>query len=526
MTEYRLHRLTCPGCGTTTCGTLPEGVPTGHFGPYLQAVLATLAGAYRLSKRQIQQLAGDLFGLSISTGMISKLERQSAEALEAPYNELAAAVHTAEVIHADETSWREDRRKAWLWVAVTALSTVFTIARNRTAAVAQAVLGTHDGPIAVTDRCSSYDWIAGDPPPGLLESSPPRFPGDDRPWRGGRADRPTKLLRLSDRLFRWWHRLEAEEVDRERFRTAMARLRREVKAALEDGCAVRLRDDEGDLRRDPAGRGEPVDLRAGGGGPADEQRGGARRAARGDLAADQRGHGQRAGEPVRGADADGGGHVPAAGAERAGLPDIVLRGGSERPSDPLPLAGDSTEDQSRLIPAISPYEPARRSFLIEYFRKFRATLVDCHKKPASPAGRSRLADVLHDRSASGGRFWPRPIGAARPLDSRNLAVRKVEDISEAEMIAIFLKTELFSERFRQKLELHMQEEKIDRRIIERPDWHNASENSIRRNLLGVYAAMSRIETLFPAFLPTCAGSGPEFPVKSWSGFDTSTGTIG
>jgi hypothetical protein len=29
-------------------------------------------------------MAGDLFGLSISTGMISKLERQSAEALQAP----------------------------------------------------------------------------------------------------------------------------------------------------------------------------------------------------------------------------------------------------------------------------------------------------------------------------------------------------------------------------------------------------------------------------------------------------------
>ena len=49
--EYRLHRLSCPGCGATTCGTLPEGVPTGHFSPYTQAVLATLAGAYRLSKR-------------------------------------------------------------------------------------------------------------------------------------------------------------------------------------------------------------------------------------------------------------------------------------------------------------------------------------------------------------------------------------------------------------------------------------------------------------------------------------------
>jgi hypothetical protein len=45
---------------------------------------------------------------------------------------------------------------------VTALFTVFTIARHRNAKVAQAVLGTQDGAIAVTDRCSSYDWIAGE----------------------------------------------------------------------------------------------------------------------------------------------------------------------------------------------------------------------------------------------------------------------------------------------------------------------------------------------------------------------------
>jgi transposase len=232
--QYRLHRLTCPDCGTTTCGTLPEGVPTVGFGPYLQATLATLAGAYRLSKRQIQQLAGDLFGLSISTGMISKLERQSAEVLQAPYNELAVAVHTAEVIGADETSWREDRHKAWLWVAVTALFTVFTIARNRTARVARAVLGTQDGSIAVTDRCGSYDWIAA----ASRQVCWSHLRRDFQAMidRGGAAEPiGRKLLRLSDRLFRWWHRLEAEEVDRGRFRPAMARLRREVKTALEDG---------------------------------------------------------------------------------------------------------------------------------------------------------------------------------------------------------------------------------------------------------------------------------------------------
>ena len=87
-------------------------------------------------------MAGDLFGLSISTGMISKLERQSAAVLEAPYHELAAAVHSAGAIHIDETSWRQERRKTRLWVAVTAVMTVFTIARNRSAKVAQAVLGS------------------------------------------------------------------------------------------------------------------------------------------------------------------------------------------------------------------------------------------------------------------------------------------------------------------------------------------------------------------------------------------------
>src|SRR5512135_2789753 len=55
--EYRLHRLKCPRCGTSTCATLPPGVPTGAFGPRLRAILSVLAGAYRLSKRPIRRLA-------------------------------------------------------------------------------------------------------------------------------------------------------------------------------------------------------------------------------------------------------------------------------------------------------------------------------------------------------------------------------------------------------------------------------------------------------------------------------------
>ncbi|HEU5118642.1 MAG TPA: transposase, partial [Isosphaeraceae bacterium] len=120
--EYRLHRLPCPHCQTVTCGTLPDGVPRTAFGPRLHAALSVLTGAYRLSKRQVVQLGSDLLGLTISVGMISKLERITAEVLEQPVAELAEAVKTAEAANIDETGWRENGRKAWLWVVVTTSS--------------------------------------------------------------------------------------------------------------------------------------------------------------------------------------------------------------------------------------------------------------------------------------------------------------------------------------------------------------------------------------------------------------------
>ena len=232
--EYRLHRLACPGCGEATCGTLPSGVPGGGFGPYLQAVLAVFAGAYRLSKRQIRQLSADLFGLSISTGMISKLERRSAEVLEAPYHELAVSVHSADAANIDETSWRQDRKKAWLWVAVTRIATVFTIAGRRSGEVAKALLGSEPDQVVSSDRFSAYEWIAARWRQVCWAHLRRDFQAMiDRDGVG----RPIgeRLLKLSHRLFHDWHRMRDGPLDWEMFGRRMGGLRREVRQALEEG---------------------------------------------------------------------------------------------------------------------------------------------------------------------------------------------------------------------------------------------------------------------------------------------------
>ena len=84
VVEYQLHRLTCPCCHISTCGTLPPDVK-GQFGPRLEATLALLASQYRQGLRPVVGLSADLWGLNLSTGMVSKLRQRTADALLVPW---------------------------------------------------------------------------------------------------------------------------------------------------------------------------------------------------------------------------------------------------------------------------------------------------------------------------------------------------------------------------------------------------------------------------------------------------------
>lgn len=159
VTEYRLHKVACKRCGGFTRARLPIDAPRGQFGPRLTAILSLLSGGYRIGKRGVRQLASDLFGLSISTGMVCKLQRRAAEALQQPASEIADYVKTQNN-HMDETGWKEGGKKAWLWVVVAPLVTYFHLARRRTKNVAQQLLGENYDKIAICDRFSAYLWIA------------------------------------------------------------------------------------------------------------------------------------------------------------------------------------------------------------------------------------------------------------------------------------------------------------------------------------------------------------------------------
>src|SRR5256885_2021543 len=119
----------------------PRGVPRGPCGARLTAVVALLSGRYRLSRREVQQLLRDLWAVRVSLGAVVRQEQAQSAALAPIVEEARAAVQQADVVNMDETGWRQEQRRAWLWTVVTAELTVFRIDRRRSGAVVEGLLG-------------------------------------------------------------------------------------------------------------------------------------------------------------------------------------------------------------------------------------------------------------------------------------------------------------------------------------------------------------------------------------------------
>jgi transposase len=234
--QYALHELGCTGCGAITRARLPAGVPTRSFGPSVVAAIAVLMGAFRMSKRAVQALLADLFGLSISLGAIVGSQKVASKALAAPVAEAQQYVADAAAKHADETSWRDGTGRVWLWAAVTPLVTVFLIQATRSADAAKALLGQAKG-VLISDRYSAYHW----------------WPLWDRQvcWshlirdftaiaeRGGESKRiGDGLLAESKQLFLWWNRVRDGTLSRESFRKYVSPLRKRVDLLLDEGAAT------------------------------------------------------------------------------------------------------------------------------------------------------------------------------------------------------------------------------------------------------------------------------------------------
>lgn len=237
IVEHRRHVRRCHACQGETVAALPVGVPLCRSGPRLQAWVGALTMRYRLSKREARDLLRELVGVVISLGGIADIEQYLSEALAPPVAEIQQAMQDADVVHHDETGWREANQKAWMWTTVNSTYAVYKIDLKRNGAVARRLVDSANFQgTAVTDRYKAYMCY----PMEKRQICHAHLGRDyqkiaDRPGPGQAIGEA--LCQAESNMFTAYHKFKEGSMDRDDLKVRLDPIQDTMKQLLLDGAA-------------------------------------------------------------------------------------------------------------------------------------------------------------------------------------------------------------------------------------------------------------------------------------------------
>jgi len=141
VTEHRFRLYESPG-GDIYYAHVPEVQNQPIFGPRLLATIGWMKSCAHSSYTTIEQYFGDVLNVPVSRGYLSKLcTGIVADSLSAAYEETKAAIPRQAQLGSDETSFKNNGKKHWVWCISSAILTVFHIATSRSRAVLEELVG-------------------------------------------------------------------------------------------------------------------------------------------------------------------------------------------------------------------------------------------------------------------------------------------------------------------------------------------------------------------------------------------------
>lgn len=237
VTEHQFYQGECPSCGHITSAKADTDLPKGAFGPHLTSLVATLHGRYRLSMREIVILAQVLWQLPLSLGSVAAMCGEASSALAGGYAQAQAKVAESENCHIDETGWKTQGKRRWLWVAFSTAVVVFHLSLSRGSAILQKLVGSAYGGIIHSDRLRSYRGIALERHQ-LCWAHLLRNLKGLRQRAGPAEEWANAALEWVKQLFEVWQRYRQGTISWEELGCQMQPIRAGFKSQLEAGCEV------------------------------------------------------------------------------------------------------------------------------------------------------------------------------------------------------------------------------------------------------------------------------------------------
>jgi transposase len=155
--KYRRHKYHCECCGKDVLAPYhPEHVPLGYLGANVLIQAAILKYHHCLPYRKIRELFQELAGLTVSPGGISQALARVSNWLGIEKAVLLEAIRGSPQLHVDETGWRLDGKKGWVWALVNERLAYYHVDRRRSRKVLKHLLGPDFDGTLISDFFSVY----------------------------------------------------------------------------------------------------------------------------------------------------------------------------------------------------------------------------------------------------------------------------------------------------------------------------------------------------------------------------------
>jgi len=155
--KYRRHRYYCGCCQKViTAPYHPEHVPQGYLGANVLIQAAILKYYHCLPYEKIVELFRDMAGLEVSAGGLSQALARVGRWLGVEKQVVLEAIRGSPQVHADETGWRLDGRKSWVWAFVNDRLAYYVVDKSRGRKVIRGILTDRFKGVLISDFYGVY----------------------------------------------------------------------------------------------------------------------------------------------------------------------------------------------------------------------------------------------------------------------------------------------------------------------------------------------------------------------------------
>jgi transposase len=159
VTRFRHEQAFCYRCGRSVVQAAPDEILHAPIGPLAKAVAIYLRYQICIPFRKVVEIFKVLFGFSYVPASLVGFDQKAVRNGESLYLDLREKIRTSAIVHADETSWRNNGLGHYVWFAGNEHLAFFHIDRHRSAKVAKAIFGKDFSGTLVRDRYAAYNGI-------------------------------------------------------------------------------------------------------------------------------------------------------------------------------------------------------------------------------------------------------------------------------------------------------------------------------------------------------------------------------